>query len=124
MKPAALLAVLLLTLFPMLVRADTDSVNGVWHINGKVEGFAVNVSCALERHGDDLSGVCHDGGVDGPSHVLSSGAVHGDKVTWTYKRRFLVSMFEPRYSGQIDGDSMRGDINVAGHSGVFTADRE
>ena len=124
MRPATFIAIVALVFTPMLVHADTDTVSGVWKINGQVEGFAVTVSCALERHGDDLNGVCRDGGGDGPAHVLSSGTVHGDKVSWSYRRRFLLSMFEPRYSGRIDGTSMMGAINVAGHNGVFTGDRE
>jgi hypothetical protein len=108
---------------PMMVHADTDPVNGVWNISGQVEGFAVTVRCAFERNGDQLSGVCHDDGT-GAAHVLSTGSVHGDHVTWTYRRQFLIATFEPQYSGQIDGASMSGAISVAGHSGAFTADRE
>jgi hypothetical protein len=108
---------------PLLVRADTDPINGVWNITGKVEGFPVTVQCAFERHGDDLGGVCHDGGTGKP-HTLSNGSVHGDQVTWTYRRRFLAAVFEPRYSGHIEGTSMRGDILVAGHNGAFTGDRQ
>jgi len=119
----SLLAVIAVLCAPMLVRADTDPVNGVWNISGQVEGFPVTVRCEFERHGDQLGGVCHDDGT-GQAHVLQTGSVHGDQVTWTYRRRFLVAIFEPQYSGQIDGTSMTGAISVAGHSGAFKADRE
>lgn len=119
----SLLALIAVLCAPMLVRADTDPVNGVWNISGRVEGFPVSVRCAFVRDGDRLGGVCHDDGT-GKAHVLSTGSVHGDQVTWTYRRRFLVAVFEPHYSGMIDGASMSGAISVAGHSGAFTADRE
>ena len=125
MKRLPILIALVAVLFaPMLVRADTDSVNGAWTINGKVEGFPVTVRCEFQRRGDQLGGVCQDDGGAGAAHVISTGSVRGDQVTWSYKRRFLLAMFEPQYHGQIVGDSMRGDISVAGHNGAFTADRD
>jgi len=108
---------------PLPIQADTDGVTGAWNITGQVEGFPVTVRCDFQRHGDAVGGVCHDDGT-GAAHMISSGSVRGDKITWSYKRRFLLAMFEPQYHGQIVGDSMRGDISVAGHNGAFTADRD
>jgi hypothetical protein len=119
----SLLALITVLCAPMLVRADTDPINGSWRINGQVAGFPVTVRCDFERNGDKLGGVCHDGDT-GKEHVLSNGSVHGDQVTWSYRRQFLAAVFEPRYSGQIEGYSMKGAITVAGHNGAFTGDRE
>jgi hypothetical protein len=120
---STLLALLAVFCAPMMVHADTDTVTGVWNISGKVEGFPVLVRCDFERQGDHVGGTCHDGDT-GDAHQISMGSVRGDTVTWSYKRRFLLAMFEPRYHGHIEGDSMTGDISVAGHNGAFTADRQ
>ncbi|MDR3506593.1 MAG: hypothetical protein P4L64_01720 [Caulobacteraceae bacterium] len=107
------------------VAAQDDPINGVWNLKGKVEGFPVYVRCEFERHGDQLAGLCRDGGyADGTPHTLTSGVILGNHVIWTYRRHFLTRPYEPQYTGIIDGATMKGTILVAGHEGHFAATRQ
>jgi hypothetical protein len=109
---------------PTLAAADADPLTGAWNVKGSVEGFPVRIHCEFERRGDQLAGLCRDGGADGTAHGLSMGTIQGDHVTWAYHRRVFAHNFEPQYSGVVDGLTMKGTISVAGHSGDFTAQRE
>jgi hypothetical protein len=107
---------------PGLARAADDPVSGAWVVHGKVDSFAFILNCAFERHGDRLGGVCLDDGTN-KRHPLTSGAITGDRVTFTYQSNYLLTKFDVAFAGVLAGGRMSGSIHVPGHAGTFTATR-
>jgi hypothetical protein len=109
---------------PGLVSADVDPVTGAWAVKGSIQGYPVVVHCDFERRGEQLDGLCHDGDASGEAHALTESGVKGDRVSWTYHRRFLFHTYRAQYDGVVNGGSITGTISVAGYSGPFTAIRQ
>ncbi len=105
---------------PTLARAADDPISGAWVVHGKVETFAFILNCAFERHGDRLGGVCVDD-VKNTRHPLTAGTVSGDRVTFTYQAKFLLTRFDVVYAGALKAGQMAGTVKVPGHAGTFTA---
>ena len=105
-------------------------LSGHWRVAGKVSSFAFTLDCQFKPNGERLGGVCTDQSTNsakigaGKSHVLTAGAVHGDKVTWTYRSAFLLAKFDVTYTGVVTGDRMTGSLEAQGHDGTFTAVRQ
>jgi hypothetical protein len=104
-------------------------VAGPWHVSGRVASFAFTLNCDFKPEGSSLGGVCTDASTNDPkvntgkSHVLTSGSVEGDKVSWTYQSSFLFTKFDVAYSGVQTGDRIAGTIHAQGRDGTFTATR-
>ena len=114
-----------------LIAASTAhaQVAGRWRVTGKVSGFAFTLDCDLKPAGDRLGGVCVDASTSdarvkaGRSHVITSGSLRGDVVSWTYRSSFLLSKFDVTYKGALAGNRMTGTIDAQGHAGTFAAVR-
>ena len=128
MKPV-LLAVLGSALIASGLSASAGQAGGAWRVSGKVSSFAFTLDCDFKPAGERLGGVCVDASTNsakvraGKSHLLTTGSVHGDAVSWTYRSSFLLSKFDVTYSGKIAGDRMSGSLSAQGHEGSFTAVR-
>ncbi len=109
--------------------ASAAEVGGGWRVSGRVSSFAFTLNCQFKPAGRSLAGVCVDASTNsakveaGKSHVLTSGSVYGDAVTWTYRSNFLLSKFDVTYRGTVTGNRMTGSIAVQGREGTFTAVR-
>ena len=115
-----ILAALAAILTPSVSLANDDLLSGLWRVSGRVSTFSFNVTCRLERHGEQLGGACLEG-TNGAAHPLTGGSIEGDKVTWTHQGRFLLKTFNVVYSAVLRGDEMQGEVSAAGHGGAFTA---
>jgi hypothetical protein len=106
---------------PTVSLANDDLLSGLWRVSGKVASFDFNVTCRLERHGEQLEGACLE--AKGKVHPITAGSVEGDKVTWTHEGHFLLKTFDVVYSAVLHDGEMHGELSAAGHSGAFTADK-
>jgi len=103
--------------------------SGDWHVAGKVSSFAFTLNCRFKADGPRLTGECQDASTNDPKlatgkvHPLTSGAVQGDHVTWTYQSSFLFTKFDVTYDGVQTGDRMHGTITTPRGTGAFTATR-
>ncbi|HEX4179724.1 MAG TPA: hypothetical protein VHY32_02935 [Caulobacteraceae bacterium] len=104
---------------PSVSLASDDLLSGLWRVSGKVASFNFNVTCRLERHGEELEGACLED--KGKVHPITAGSVDGDKVTWTHEGHFLLKSFNVVYSAVVHDGAMHGEMSAAGHSGAFTA---
>ncbi len=107
--------ILVLAVLPMAVAA-TD-VSGKWTINGDVVGNAVSLDCSFQQNTEGkITGKCSVNGMD-PTDVT------GDVKDAEFKFSFNASGYVLTYTGTIQGDTVKGNIEVAGVTGMFTGTR-
>lgn len=103
--------------FTVLQLAAASDISGKWTIAGDVQGNAVNLNCLVQQDAEaKLAGTCQ---VNGMEPVTIAGAL---KDT-TFRFSFTVAGYELTYVGTVNGDSMEGEIQVAGVSGMFKGER-
>lgn len=98
--------------------ALADDVSGAWKISGDVVGNAVDTVCTFSGSADKLTSTCKAGDKDGPAAPVT---VSGKNVTWDWATDQATLTFK----GTLDSDkSMKGDIEVQGVTGNFTATKQ
>ena len=122
MKAFAGLALAAALSMPGPASAADDPVGGTWKVTGKIETFAFTLTCRFDRHGDTFGGVCLDGG-SGRRHVIDTGRIDGDRVSWTYPFSFLLTQHEVAYNGRLVDGRLQGNARAYGYNGVFTGER-
>lgn len=112
------LAGLVLITLSLLPAATTAAdLSGNWTIDGDVQGNAVGLACVIKQAADaKIAGTCQ---VNGMEATEIDGAAKDDG----FKFAFTVQGYTLTYSGTVEGDSMTGDIEVAGVTGKFTGKR-
>ena len=114
MITAATVTLTLLTLLPGHVVRD---LSGNWTIDGDVQGNPVNMTCAVQQSADlKITGKCVINGADNTE-------IEGTAKDASFKFSFTVQGYTLTYTGTVDGDTMNGDIEVAGVTGKFTGKR-
>ncbi len=98
--------------------ALADDVAGAWKVTGDVVGNAVNTVCTFAGAGDKTTASCTENGAAGkPTPVTIS----GKDVSWDWETSQAVLTFK----GKLDSDkAMKGDIEVSGVTGNFTAAKQ
>ena len=110
------LTLLLLTL-PLAPANAAADLSGNWTIDGDVQGNPVNMTCAVQQSADlKIAGRCQ---INGAENTEIDGTAKDD----TFKFSFTVQGYTLNYSGTFKGDTMTGDIEVAGATGKFTGKR-
>jgi len=102
-----------------LVPAGTTAadLSGNWTIDGDVQGNAVGLACVIAQSADaKIAGKCQVNGAE-EAEIEGAGKDAG------FKFAFTIMGYTLTYSGTVDGDSMNGDIEVAGATGKFTGKR-
>jgi len=102
-----------------LVPAGTTAadISGNWTIDGDVQGNAVGLTCIIAQSADaKIAGKCQ---VNGAEATEIEGAAKDEG----FKFAFTVMGYTLTYSGTVEGDTMNGDIEVAGTTGKFTGKR-
>src|SRR5262245_55632310 len=108
------LILIALTMAPTGAAAD---LSGNWTIDGDVQGNPVNLTCAVQQSADaKLTGKCTINGAD-------TTEIEGAAKDATFKFAFTVQGYTLTYTGTVEGETMSGDIEVAGASGKFNGKR-
>jgi len=98
--------------------ALADGVSGDWKISGDVVGNAIDAVCTFAGSGDKTTAAC---GPAGKAGAPAPAKVAGTDVTWDWDAGQAVLTFK----GKLDSDkSMKGDIEVSGVTGSFTAAKQ
>jgi hypothetical protein len=106
--------VLLLLIASRVVAAD---LTGNWSIDGDVQGNAVNLACVVQESADaKISGKCQVNGIETE--------IQGTAKDATFRFWFTVQGYELTYNGTLEGDSIKGSIEVAGATGSFNGKRK
>ena len=114
----ARLTLMLLMLFPLAAASlSARDFAGKWTMDGDVQGNPVGLACVVEQAADGkLSGKCLINGME-PAEI------EGTAKDAAFKFSFTVQGYTLTYSGTIEGDTVSGDIEVAGVTGKFSGKR-
>jgi hypothetical protein len=108
----------LLVLAALPIAAAND-ISGKWTIDGDVVGNPVNLNCSIRQDAAaKMTGKCT---VNGSDSVDITGEVKDGKITFSFTSRSEHTLY---YSGTVDGNTMKGDIEVSGASGTFSGKRD
>lgn len=92
-------------------------LSGKWIIDGDVQGNQVSLACVVQQSADaKIVGKCQINGTE-------EAQIDGAAKEATFKFSFTVQGYTLTYTGTLDGDTMTGDIEVAGATGKFTGKR-
>ena len=91
-------------------------LSGNWTIDGDVQGNPVGLTCVIEQSDAKIAGKCQVNGMEATE-------IDGAAKDAGFKFAFTVMGYTLTYSGTVEGDSMNGDIEVAGATGKFTGKR-
>ena len=98
--------------------AFADDLTGAWKITGDVVGNAVEIGCTFAGAGDKTTAACGPAGKAGPATPVK---VSGKDASWDWDGGQAVLTFK----GTLDTPkTMKGDIEVQGVTGSFTAAKE
>jgi hypothetical protein len=112
----ALLAVAATVLFSGA--AFAEDLAGAWKISGDVVGNAVDTICTFAGSGDKTTAACN---VDGKPGAASPVKVADKSVSWDWDAGQATLTFK----GTLDTPkTMKGDIEVQGVTGNFTAAKQ
>lgn len=111
----AVLTIAMMTAATGAMRAA--DLSGKWTIDGDVQGNPVGLACTLQQSADaTITGKCVVNGSENTD-------VEGAAKDATFKFTFTVQGYLLTYTGTTEGDSMSGDIEVAGVNGKFSGKR-
>src|SRR4030095_15553759 len=109
------LFILVVAVLPLAAAAA--DVSGKWLINGDIVGNAVSLDCSFQQSLEGkITGKCAVNGMD-PSEVV------GDVKDAEFRFSFAAGGYLLTYMGTIQGDTVKGDIAVAGVTGMFSGTR-
>jgi len=92
-------------------------LSGNWTIDGDVQGNPVGLTCAVQQSADlKITGKCQINGSENAD-------IEGTAKDATFKFAFTVQGYTLTYTGTLEGETMSGDIEVAGANGKFTGKR-
>jgi hypothetical protein len=116
------------------VALQAADANGTWSWTqpGRNGGPDRKSTLTLKVEGDKVTGKISApgrGGQDGaaPAPVVTDigdGKMDGDKVSFTITREYNGNKFVAKYSGKIEGDSIKGKIDSEGQNGPMSRDWE
>lgn len=98
--------------------AMADDLTGAWKVSGDVVGNGLETVCTFAGAGDKTTASCTKEGAAGPA---TPAKVTGKEVSWDWDAGQAVLTFK----GTIDTPkTMKGDIEVQGVTGSFTAAKQ
>jgi hypothetical protein len=99
------------------IAAAAPDLSGKWTIDGDVVGNPVSLNCAFQQSVEGkVAGKCGVNGMD-PSEIA------GDVKDAEFKFSFDTGGYTLTYTGTVQGDTVKGKIEVAGVTGTFTGTR-
>ena len=112
------LALLILAALPL---AGAGDIAGKWAMEGDVVGNPVNLDCSIEQKGEGkIGGTCTEKGGDGSESLDIAGEAKAEKFSFSFT---TSSGYTLTYTGTVEGDAVKGDIEVSGANGSFTGKR-
>ncbi len=109
----------LLSAIPM---AAAD-MSGRWKISGEVAGNPIKADCLFAQDGTKFTGSCKP--APGAPEWKVEGLVNDPKVIFHHDVDYEGATYTLNYSGKFESDTtIKGDIDVGGAGGEFTATRE
>jgi hypothetical protein len=110
------LALLFLAALTLLVASD--DMTGKWILEGEVAGHDINMNCTLKQNPEaKITGKCT---VNAGEEVEIAGENKAAKVSFS----FDVQGYTLTYTGQLEGNDVKGEIEVAGATGTFSGKRD
>ena len=112
-------AILLLAMLPLAAPnlAAAEAMSGQWTLEGDVQGNQVNLNCTFAHSAETkLEGKCEVNGMEMTE-------VAGEVKDAEFRFSFTVAGYTLVYIGKVQGDTVGGDIQVAGVTGKFTGTR-
>lgn len=113
--------------------------NGTWSWTMQPRGGGNNANATprkttlkLKADGEKLTGTVsspgrpgQDGAAAAPRETeISDGKIKGDAVSFSVKREVNGNTFEVKYNGKIEGDSIKGKIEMPGRDGGDAVSRD
>lgn len=116
MKSLRILATLLAcSLFTVAALAADASGTWKWSQSFGRDGTAREVSVNLTVQADKVTGTFAGG--RGEPLAISNGSIKGDTIAFEVRREFNGNAFVTKYSGKIEGDTLRGTMVIPGFNG-------
>jgi hypothetical protein len=101
--------------------AAADGLAGKWAIEADIVGNAVNMNCSFEQNAEaKIAGKCTLASSQSSETVTVAGEAKGEKFTFSLT---TASGYTLHYTGALQGDVIKGEIEVSGASGTFTGKR-
>ena len=98
--------------------AMADGIDGAWKISGDVLGHAIDADCTFANATGKTSVTCV---IDGKTAAATPATVAGQDVSWDLGGGQVTLTFK----GKLDSDkTIKGDIEVSGVTGTFTATKQ
>ena len=109
--------IFIIVLAVLSLAAAAADVSGKWSINGDIVGNAVSLDCSFQQNPEGkIAGKCAVNGMD-PSDVV------GDVKDAEFRFSFTAGGYMLTYTGTIQDDTVKGNIEVAGVTGMFSGKR-
>ena len=101
--------------------AAAGGISGKWAIDSEIAGHSVALNCTVEEKAEaKIAGTCTVKGSEGAETVKISGESKTEKFNFAFT---TGSGYTLTYTGTVQGDTMKGEIEVSGASGYFTGKR-
>lgn len=106
-----------LCLLAALPLSAATGIAGKWTLEGDVQGNPIAMTCTMEQSAEaKITGNCT---INNEQTVPVTGTAKDAKFTFT----FTASGYTLTYTGTVEGDTMKGGIEVAGTDGTFSGKR-
>ena len=110
-----------------LVQAQDKKVDvtgkWTWSQAGRQGGQAREITLTLKQEGDKVTGSM-PGRQGGDPVEISNGKVTGDMLAFEVTREFNGNKITTKYSGKVDGDTIKGKIEQPGRDGGAPTPRD
>lgn len=112
-------AVAVFGLSAMALAADPT---GTWKWSVERNGNTIETTLKLKQEGDKLTGTIS--GRQNTENPIDEGKVEGDKVSFKVTREFNGNKFVQMFSGKLDGDTIKGEIQFERNGETMKRDWE
>jgi hypothetical protein len=111
----------LLLLFSAAVLAFAADLTGTWNFNVETDMGSGSPIMTFKQDGNNLTGTYKGQLGEATLH----GTVDGNKVEFSFEVSPTGDKFLVRYTGNVDGNTMKGTVDLAGQAtGKFTATKK
>lgn len=100
----------LLTTFPVPAGAAEKDATGTWKWTVNRNGEEIETVLKLKQEGEKLTGKIT--GRQGQETEIKDGTVKGKDITFKVEREFNGNVFTINYKGTVDGDAIKGKIEM------------